>query len=253
MKNLDSSLTDVTNLSNLQMNLKQQTCSCSTCTCSNDENNIKSNFFENTDDCLTYTFITLYECSLWCIQIIYELFFKTLWQILVYIKQEIQYTQSVNKGIDSWDMSSINNSSSNNYSLVSKKRKYTNLSKRYIPCHYSLFNQNMNRILSQEKTSSIIDKHIVLIPVRSSYCQTEIFTNDLPTININLNQSEKNINLHQQLSNTIYRRLDEPLIFTNREIYCKYNQASYFSTTPLGQQPSNVNSKQSLFNKSTFR
>jgi len=87
-----------------------------------------------------------------------------------------------------------------------------------------------NQVSSQQKDSSSIDTHIVIIPVRSSYCQTETSRNDLQTINIDLNQSEKNINLHEQLTDTLSRRLHEPLIFMNREICCRQNQTSFFST-----------------------
>lgn len=148
-------------------------------------------------------------------QIIYELFFKSLWQVLMYIKQELEYSQSNNKIIRRREMMSINKLTSTNYPLIYKypkehnRRKYTN--------------QNMNKISSR----STIDTQIVLIPVRSSYCQTEMWKTDLQTINIDLNQSEKNID-------TFCRRLDEPLIFMNREIYCRYNRTTSFSTKPSG-------------------
>ena len=77
---------------------------------------------ETTDDCLTFAFITLYECFLWCLQSIYELFFQSFWQVLVY--------------------------------LLHNGRKREKRSK--IQCD------------NQKNHSSV-----VLIPVRSSYCQTE--------------------------------------------------------------------------------
>lgn len=40
---------------------------------------------QTTDDCLTFAFITLCECFLWCLQMIYELFFQSFWQVFVYL------------------------------------------------------------------------------------------------------------------------------------------------------------------------
>jgi len=83
--------------------------------------------------------------------------------------------------------------------------------------YHPVSNENMNK-----KDSFSIDKHIVIVPVRSSYCQTEILKNDLQTINVDLNQREKNINLH------------EPLILMNREIGSRQNQTPIFSTVSSG-------------------
>jgi hypothetical protein len=151
-------------------------------------------------------------------EIIYELFFKSLWQILMYVKQELQCD---NKIISSRDRMSISKSTSKNSSLICNKRKYPEV------CHREKYPMNMNRVAS---TSSTIDTHIVLIPVRSVYCQTEMWKNDLQTINIDLNQSETN----QQLTDTFCRRLDEPLIFMNRELYGRDNRSSFCSSKPSG-------------------
>jgi len=154
-------------------------------------------------------------------EIIYELFFKSLWQIFMYVKQELQCD---NKIISSRDRMSINKSTSKNYPLICNKRKYPELSREK-------YHMNMNRVAS---TSSTIDTHIVLIPVRSVHCQTEMWKNDLQTINIDLNQSETNV---QQLTDTFCRRLDEPLIFMNRELYGRYNRSSFSSGINEMQYP----------------
>jgi hypothetical protein len=88
-----------------------------------------------------------------------------------------------------------------------------NYRKKYSRYHLSLprykdRTQNMN--------SSSIGANISLVPVRSSYCQTEIEKNDSQIIDVNLNQSEKNISLYQ------------PLMFMNREISFKHNRTSVF-------------------------
>ncbi|CAF1333890.1 unnamed protein product [Rotaria sordida] len=192
-KSITTSLTDISSLSTQHITLKE-TCSCSTCTCSNSsmtykKNNIQSHSFKNNDDCLAYAFIILYESSIWCMQIIYELFFKSLWQIL--IKDKSMF----------WD----------------KPRR-------------SSSNQNMNQASTEQKDSYSIDTHLIVVPIRSSHCQTEISKNDLRTINVDLNQSEKTINLHEQLTDTLCRRLHEPLMFMNRDMFCRHNRPSFCST-----------------------
>ena len=115
----------------------------------------------------------------------------------MYLKHELHNSQS-----DNLNMISFNKSISENY-----RRKYS----RY---HQSLRRykdrtQNMN----QTKT---------LVPVRSSYCQTEIEKNESQIIDVNLNQAEKNINLQEEFSRHLY----QPLMFTNREISFKHNRTS---------------------------
>jgi hypothetical protein len=68
-------------------------------------------------------------------QIIYELLFKSLWQVLMYVKQELQHNRSDNKTISNMDMISINNSASTNYSLMCKKKNNSVELSRY---HLSL-------------------------------------------------------------------------------------------------------------------
>ncbi|CAF3890792.1 unnamed protein product [Rotaria sordida] len=261
-KSITTSLTDISSLSTQQITLKE-TCSCSTCTCSNSsmtykKNNIQSHSFKNNDDCLAYAFIILYESSIWCMQIIYELFFKSLWQILMYVKQELQYDSSCNQTSSScMDTISINKSTMENYSLISKNKNYSDLSRYHLPlfetrnhrrhCRLrrsnrkdkSMFwdkprrsssNQNMNQVSTEQKDSYSIDTHLIVVPIRSSHCQTEISKNDLQTINVDLNQSEKTINLHEQLTDTLCRRLHEPLMFMNRDMFCRHNRPSFCST-----------------------
>ncbi|CAF2534112.1 unnamed protein product [Rotaria sp. Silwood2] len=94
----------------------------------------------------------------------------------------------------------------------------------------------MNQASSEQKDSCSIDTHIIVAPIRSSYCQTEIPKHDLQTINIDLNQSKKTINLGKQLTDTLCRRLHEPLMFMNRDMFCRHNRTSLYSTQPLGQK-----------------
>ncbi|CAF4300174.1 unnamed protein product, partial [Rotaria magnacalcarata] len=58
----------------------------------------------------------------------------------------------------------------------------------------------MNQTSCKQQDSRSIDTNIVFVPIRSSYCQTDTLNNDLPTINVDLNQSEKTINLSEQLT-----------------------------------------------------
>lgn len=88
--------------------------------------------FENSDDCLAYALIVLYESLLWCVQIAYELFLKSFWEILLYIKQEIQYIRSHNKTISYIDMISMNNSAMHNYPLISNRRNDSDLSRYHL-------------------------------------------------------------------------------------------------------------------------
>ncbi|CAF4317866.1 unnamed protein product [Rotaria socialis] len=290
LRSTGTSLTDVSSISTQQMMLKE-TCSCSTCTCSNKsiayQNQLKSvpSFsFENNDDCLTYAFITLYESSLWCMQIIYELFFKSLWQIFIYLKQEMQYNRSHNHTCNRVDMVSINKSTMNNSSLISKKRNYSDSSRyhwrlnearnreshRRLPRNNRLLgrentllrkdlhrvssNQNMNQTTYKPQDSRSIDTNIVFVPIRSSYCQTDTLNNDLPTINVDLSQSEKTINLSEQLTDKVHHRLHEPLMLMNREMLCRQNRASFYSTIPSGDnlfQQSSNEKKEILCNECT--
>ncbi|CAF2112943.1 unnamed protein product [Rotaria magnacalcarata] len=286
-----TSLTDVSSFSTRPMMLKE-TCSCSTCTCSNKsfvyQNKLKSapSFsFENNDNCLTYAFITLYESSLWCMQIIYELFFKSLWQIFMYLKQEIQYDRSRHQTCNHRvDMVSINKSTMNNYSLTSKKRNYSDLSRyhlrlnearnrerhRRLPRNNRLLgrentllrkdlhpvssNQNMNQTSCKQQDSRSIDTNVVFVPIRSSYCQTDTLNNDLPTINVDLNQSEKTINLSEQLTDKVHHCLHEPLMLMTREMSCRQNRTSFYSTIPSGDnlfQQSSNEKKEILCNECT--
>jgi len=59
------------------------------------------------NDCLTDAFITIYKNSIWCIESLYKLVFKSLWQVLLLTKED--YDQKT------VDMMSINNSASKNY------------------------------------------------------------------------------------------------------------------------------------------
>jgi hypothetical protein len=91
-----------------------------------------------------------------------------------------------------------------------------------------------NQASFQQKNSSAMDTNVTLVPVRSSYCQTETEKNDLQIINVDLNLSEKDIHLQEQLTDTFCRRLHQPLIFMNREICFRHNQTPSLPITPIG-------------------
>jgi len=88
---------------------------------------MKSFFFEsfsldNNNDCLTDAFLTIYESSLWCI----KFFFKSLWQILLFTKEELHYNP--NDPINSIDILSMNNSADEIYS----KKMYQELPRHHL-------------------------------------------------------------------------------------------------------------------------
>jgi hypothetical protein len=43
----------------------------------------------NTNVCLIHGLIIIYDSTIWCIQVVYELFFQSFWQIIMYIRQEL--------------------------------------------------------------------------------------------------------------------------------------------------------------------
>ncbi|CAF4773626.1 unnamed protein product [Rotaria sp. Silwood1] len=98
--------------------------------------------------------------------------------------------------------------------------------------HHLPSNQNMNQASTEHKDSCSRDKHIVVVPIRSSHCQTETSKSDLQTINIDLKQSEKTINLHEPLNDILCRRLHKPLMFINRDVFCRHNRTLFYSTVP---------------------
>lgn len=61
-----------------------------------------------------------YQSSIWCLQMIYELFLQSFWQILIYIKQELEYNKKDNNQI----ISNIDRISINNSSLFKARRRY---------------------------------------------------------------------------------------------------------------------------------
>jgi hypothetical protein len=73
-------------------------------------------------------------------QSIYELFFKSLWQVLMYAKQELQYRQGDNKTIRGVDMMQINNSADENYPLICTEKSYSDLPQY----HFSLLQSTRN-------------------------------------------------------------------------------------------------------------
>ncbi|CAF1394358.1 unnamed protein product [Adineta ricciae] len=170
------------------MNTKQ-TCSCSTCTCTNGSFRYRFNY---DDDCLTYALIIIYESSLWCVQIIYDLFFKSFWQILIYVKRELQERKSDNHMSNCYGMKSFNTSRSNNYPLTGEKRVNHTL-RIHDSSSLDIYHRSIS---SLQETND--NRQIVLTPVRSTYCQTEM---KLQTVNT---------------TNAMHRPLTQPLIFMNQ-------------------------------------
>ena len=80
------------------------------------DDNKKSNY-------LTDVFISICASSLWCI----KFFFISLWQVLLFTKEELHYTQY--ETINSLDVLSMNNSAGQNYS----KKFYRELPRRRLP------------------------------------------------------------------------------------------------------------------------
>jgi len=70
---------------------------------------------DDSSDCLTDAFLTIYEGSEWCI----KFFFKSLWQILLLTKEELHYNE--NETTNSIDVLSMNNSGNGS------KKKYRKL------------------------------------------------------------------------------------------------------------------------------
>jgi len=93
----------------------------------------------------------------------------------------------------------------------------------------SISNLNLNQtnlIEQKNNTLGTINSHIVVVPVHSSP------KSDLPTKHMDLKQSE-NINLREQLADTLCRRSYEPLTFMNRGICCGYCRPLVFPNVPF--------------------
>jgi hypothetical protein len=93
----------------------------------------------------------------------------------------------------------------------------------------SISNVNLNQtqlIEQKNNTLGTINSHIVVVPVHSSP------KSDLPTKHMDLKQSE-NINLREQLADTLCRRSYEPLTFMNRGICCGHCRPLVFPNVPF--------------------
>ena len=98
----------------------------------------------------------------------------------------------------------------------------------------SLSNQNMNEGSLGQKDNSSINRHITILSIRSSHCQTDIPANVSQTTNIDLNPSETTVDLREQLTDTLYRRLREPLMFTNRDVLFRHDRTLFLPTISSG-------------------
>ena len=89
---------------------------------------------KNNDDCIVYAFNTLYECSMQCMNIIYELFFKSLWQVLVYAKNELRCSRfNILKTIhDTNKMISYNELINVNHRRKCQRKKHLEQSKTHL-------------------------------------------------------------------------------------------------------------------------
>lgn len=91
----------------------------------------------------------------------------------------------------------------------------------------------MNCLSSDLNDSYSIDTSIVVVPVRSSYCQTETA---LQTKHVHLDKSEKTINLREDLTERLYHGLHVPLVFTNREVLDGKARALFYPNKTLGMK-----------------
>jgi len=152
----------------------------------------------------------------------------------------------------------MNNSADGNYSKkIYQELPHHHLSKLNISSNKtrvtirSRSNQNQNHTsLTKEKNPSntlgTINSHITVVPRNSFHCQND------------LKQSE-NMNLREQLADTLCRRSYEPLTFINRGMCCGHCRSLFypnvpfhhsghcFSSTTLQQE---LNQEKELFQKS---
>lgn len=176
---------------------------------------------DNNHDCLTDAF----QSFLWCIKI----FFQSLWQVLLFRKEEICYTR--NKTINSRDILSMNNSAGGDYRKLPRHHssKLNRLSNKTRVTIRSISNQNLNRTdsnhdsLTKEKppsnTLGTINSHITVAPVSSSQCQ---------------NRNQTDLNQREQLADALCRRSYEPLTFINRGgMCCGHCRPLIFSNVPF--------------------
>ncbi|UJR37763.1 hypothetical protein I4U23_030456 [Adineta vaga] len=164
----------------------------------------------NNNDCLTEAFITIYKNSMWCLESIYKLIFKSFWQVLLLSTEDICEKSNL---------------------LFNKTRVTVR----------SMSNFNLNRTPSDQKSSSktlgTINSHITVAPVDSSHCQNLSSMDNLPPTSNDLQELEK-INSREQLADALCRRSYQPLMFTNRGMCCGHCRPMYFPTVPLFSQSS---------------
>jgi hypothetical protein len=97
----------------------------------------------------------------------------------------------------------------------------------------SISNQNLNHTPSTERKNSsnnlgTINSHIIVVPVPSSQCQNMTTKHDLSDV-----KQSVNINLREQLADTLCRRSYEPLMFMNRGMCCGHCRPFAFPNVPF--------------------
>lgn len=70
---------------------------------------------DDSHDCLTEAFITIYNNSIWCLQSIYEVLFRSFWQVFLLAKGEICYDSIDKMGTIPVNVIPMNNSAGENY------------------------------------------------------------------------------------------------------------------------------------------
>ena len=209
---------------------KDPTCSCSTCTCSLAHRTFSSaknsrrfdGRLDKQNDCLTHAFVVLYDSSLWCLLLIYELLFKSFWQLFLYVREEIRCYRYDNPASMHGQLSE--------YRLPTSPRKQRLPSRRYKS------NQNSNRARSpprrkeSSKTLQSIDTRLVVVSLRSSYCQTVPSKQDVRTVQIDINRLDGVQRRETPVDELLSRRLlHEPLRFITRDTHRAYLRAPSYS------------------------
>ncbi|CAF4556609.1 unnamed protein product [Rotaria sp. Silwood1] len=219
----------------------------------------KIHYLDNNNDCLTDTCITIYKNSIWCIKFIYELFFITLWQVLLFAKDEIHNSQGdTMKTNTSLDVMSLNNSAKENYS----EKIYRKLPRHHLSMietnNQEKYQHQLLKNNSREKISSKINllSNKTRITVRSISNQNlnRAQSNHTPsTEQKNLNDTigvlnshiivapvdsshcqnmiTKN-NLREQLADRLCHYSHEPIRCMNRAVYCEHCRPLFFPYGP---------------------
>ncbi|CAF1584565.1 unnamed protein product [Adineta ricciae] len=213
----------------------------------------KSNYLEGSHDCLTEAFITIYNNSIWCLQSIYEVLFRSFWQVFLLAKGEICYDSIDKMGTIPINIIPMNNSAGENYRYHRLPRSHSQYSREKSNLLFNqtrvtirpLANVNLNRTPSNpkliqkeenpSKTLGTINSHITVAPLPSSHCQI-LTSNDNHSYHpIDLSKLEK-IGSREQLADELCRRSCQPLMFTNRGMCCGHCRSTHLPNIVFSQQ-----------------